>query len=67
MTEIEKLQETIAHLTQVTEDMSDVIARQDQELRDLTAKVTLLIEQEIDRMTASDGGVIVGNERPPHY
>lgn len=67
MTELTQLEETIAHLTRVTEELSKVVARQDQEIQSLTHKVRLLMDREAERMAAADGGVFIGDERPPHY
>lgn len=64
MTEIE---EKIAHLTRALEDLSDVVARQDREIDRLRARVDLLIQRESARQSQGDGGVILGDERPPHY
>lgn len=64
---MEKLEEQIAHLTRTVEELSDVIARQDTELVLLKRRVQMLLEREADRESAGSGGVVLGNERPPHY
>ena len=64
---MDKLEEQIAHLTRTTEDLSDIIARQEREIAVLTRRVALLMEREAERETQGGGGVIVGDERPPHY
>ncbi|WP_204113290.1 SlyX family protein [Shimia biformata] len=64
---MEKLEEQIAHLTRVVEEMSDVIARQDKEIALLTRRVQLLLEREAHREQDGGGGVVLGDERPPHY
>ena len=64
---MEKLEEQIAHLTRTVEDLSDVIARQDQEIALLTRRVALLLEREASREAEGTGGVVMGDERPPHY
>lgn len=64
---MEKLEEQIAHLTKTVEDLSDVIARQDTELVLLKRRVQMLMEREADREASSGGGVVIGNEQPPHY
>jgi len=64
---MEKLEEQIAHLTRTVEDLSDVIARQDTELALLKRRVQMLLEREADREAAGGGGVVMGDERPPHY
>lgn len=62
-----ELEEKIAHLTRALEDLSDVVARQDREIDRLRARVDLLIQREGARQSQGDGGVILGDERPPHY
>ena len=64
---MEKLEEQIAHLTKTVEELSDVIARQDAELALLKRRVQMLLEREADRESAGTGGVVMGDERPPHY
>lgn len=64
MTEIE---EKLAHLIRTVDDLSDVIARQDREIDRLRLRVEMLLAREAARQGESDGGVILGDERPPHY
>jgi len=64
---MEKLEERIAHLTRTVDDLSDVIARQDREIALLTRRVAMLMEREAQRETEGSGGVVLGDERPPHY
>ncbi|MEM9350988.1 MAG: SlyX family protein [Pseudomonadota bacterium] len=60
-----KIEEKLAHLERVTDELSEVIARQDAEIARLTKQVQMLMEREAGR--DADGGVILGDERPPHY
>lgn len=64
---MEHLEEKIAHLTRTVEELSDVIARQDRELAVLTRRVELLLQREATRESDGGGGVVLGDERPPHY
>ena len=64
---MEKLEEQIAHLLRTVEDLSDVVARQDTEIATLTRRVHMLMEREASREAEGSGGVVVGDERPPHY
>ena len=61
------LEERIAHLERTVEELSTVIARQDKDLVRLEARVQMLLEREAGREGQTDGGVILGDERPPHY
>lgn len=62
-----QIEETIAHLTRTVEDLSDIVARQEREIDVLKRRVGMLLEREADREAAQGGGVILGDERPPHY
>jgi SlyX protein len=61
------LEERIAHLTRLTEDLSDTVAAQAKEIARLTARVDMLMHREAEREAAGSGGVVFGDERPPHY
>tara|TARA_B100000780_G_scaffold223541_1_gene162682 strand:+ start:1024 stop:1221 length:198 start_codon:yes stop_codon:yes gene_type:complete len=61
------LEEKIAHLTHTVDDLSDVMAKQDSELRRLTLLVDYLAQRARSRETDGGGGIILGDERPPHY
>ena len=62
----DKLEETVAHLVRTVDDLSDVVARQDKEIDRLTKLVAILTDRARDA-DVGDGGVILGDERPPHY
>ena len=62
-----ELEERIAHLERLTEDLSDIVAEQARELVTLKARAAFLMEREAEREAENPGGVIIGDERPPHY
>lgn len=62
-----ELEEKIAHLTRMVDDLSDVVARQENELRLLTNRVRMLMEREAEREADAGGSVTIGDQRPPHY
>ena len=62
-----KIEEKLAHLERLVDDLNDVVARQSREIEVLTARVQLLMEREAARELEGSGGVVVGDERPPHY
>lgn len=64
---MEKLEEQIAHLTRMVDDLSDVVARQEGEIATLTRRVHMLMQREGEREAAGGGAVVLGDERPPHY
>lgn len=64
---MEHLEEQIAHLTRSVEELSEVVARQDSEIAVLTRRVHMLMEREATRESDGGGGIVLGDERPPHY
>ncbi len=64
---MEKLEEQIAHLTRAVDDLSDVIARQSRQIDVLEHRVAMLMQREADRQSEGGGGIVLGDERPPHY
>ncbi|MBO6790466.1 MAG: SlyX family protein [Dinoroseobacter sp.] len=61
------MEEKIAHLERVLDDLSGVVADQAVEIAILTRQVALLMQRERERVADGGGGVILGDERPPHY
>lgn len=64
---MDKLEEKIAHLERVTDDLSDIISRQAAEIDRLTHRVEILMSREADRMASDSSHLFTGQERPPHY
>lgn len=60
------LEERVAHLQKAVEDLSDVVARQAQEIARLTRHVGLLMEREAER-EAEGGAIPLADQRPPHW
>lgn len=65
MDRIEALEAHVAHLTKNVDDLSDVVADQAETITRLGKQVAFLMDRA--RASESDGGVILGDERPPHY
>lgn len=63
----DQLEERIAHLLRTVDDLSDTVARQDSDIALLTRRVATLMEREAMREAEGTGGVVLGDERPPHY
>lgn len=63
----EKIEERLAYLERLTDDLNDVVARQSDEINVLTRRVQMLMEREAAREAQGTGGVVIGDERPPHY
>ncbi|WP_299561921.1 SlyX family protein [uncultured Sulfitobacter sp.] len=64
---MEQLEETIAHLSRTVDDLSDIVTKQQREIDRLTARVEMLMRREGEREAAGSGGIVIGDERPPHY
>ncbi|MCE8008509.1 SlyX family protein [Aestuariivita sp.] len=64
---MQDIEEKLAHMTRIVEDLSDVVARQAGEIDTLTRRVEMLMRREADREAQNPGAVVLGDERPPHY
>ena len=62
-----KTEETLAHLLRTVDELSDVIAEQRKEIDVLTRRVAMLMQREAEREAEGSGGIVLGDERPPHY
>ncbi|MGR3540217.1 MAG: SlyX family protein [Hasllibacter sp.] len=60
-------EERIAWLEREVEGLSATVAAQDAELRALRAAVDRLTRAEAERQADAAGGVVMGDERPPHW
>lgn len=64
---LHQLEEVLAHMTRLTEDLSEVIARQDRDLARLTARVDRLTLAEAERQADAPGSIALADQRPPHW
>ena len=64
---ITRLEEQVAHLTRVAEDLSDVVARQETEITRLTRRIAMLMEREAERESLEGGTVPLADQKPPHW
>ncbi|WP_368344777.1 SlyX family protein [Pelagovum sp. HNIBRBA483] len=67
MTDITALEERIAHLTRMVEDLSDEVARQAKELAITYRRVEVLMEREAEREIADSSSVPLADQKPPHW
>ena len=65
--DILRIEEELAHLRRLTEELSDVIALQAAEIELLGRRVRLLMERAARQEQDQSGGEILADERPPHY
>lgn len=62
------LEEQTAHLSRAVEDLSHIVTAQADAIDSLNHRVALLMDRARDqRDSDGGGGVILGDERPPHY
>ena len=62
-----KIEERLAHLERLTEELNGVVADQAKTIDRLEARVQMLMEREASREAEGGGGVVLGDETPPHY
>ena len=67
MDRIEQLEEKIAHLTRVVDDLSDIVRLQQETLDRLTRRVGILVEREADREAEAGTQIPLADQRPPHW
>ncbi len=65
--QIHKLEEHLAHLQNLCEELSGVAARQEVEITRLTRQVEMLMRREAEREADGSGGVALGDQKPPHW
>jgi len=61
------LEEQVAHLTRIVDELSEVLARQDGEIDRLTRRVQMLMTREAEREADSADTVPLADQRPPHW
>ncbi|AVO39045.1 SlyX family protein [Pukyongiella litopenaei] len=64
---MQHLEERIAHLIRTVDDLDEVVTAQQAEIDRLTRRVEMLMQREAEREAQGTGGVVLGDERPPHY
>ena len=67
MSDQTNIEETLAHLTRTVDDLSDIVARQEDEIGRLTHRVKLLMEREATREMDTGSSIPLADQRPPHY
>lgn len=64
---MQALEEQIAHLTRTVDELNEIVSRQQDTIDMLVRRVQMLMEREAEREAEGSGGVVMGDERPPHY
>ena len=62
-----EIEERLAHLERLTDELNDIVAKQGREIDVLTRRVEMLMQREAAREQEGGGGIVLGDERPPHY
>lgn len=61
------LEEQLAHLIRTVDELSDIVARQEDEIGRLTYRVKMLMEREASREMDTGSSIPLADQRPPHY
>ena len=61
------LEERVAHLMRVVEDLSDEVARQGKALDVAERRIAMLMERLAEAEMAEGGSVPLADQRPPHW
>lgn len=64
---LRQLEEALAHLARITEDLSEVIARQDGEIARLSRRVEMLMRAAAEQQLEAGGTLPLADQRPPHW
>ena len=62
-----KLEETVAHLSRMFDELSDVVARQEAEIERLARRVAMLMQREAEREADQSGTATLTDQKPPHW
>lgn len=66
-TRMTALEEEIAHLSKTVEELSDVVARQEQVIEVSTRRLAMLMQREAGREADGGGTIALADQRPPHW
>ncbi|MFI0394890.1 SlyX family protein [Paracoccus jiaweipingae] len=64
---LNRLEEHVAELLRVVDELSALVARQDAEVSRLSRRVGLLMEREAEREADAGNTIPLADQRPPHY
>ncbi|ABV94689.1 hypothetical protein Dshi_2956 [Dinoroseobacter shibae DFL 12 = DSM 16493] len=62
-----RLEEKLAHLEKTVDELSEVVAGQARQIDRMELQLRRLRDQSAAREAEGTGGVILADERPPHY
>ncbi len=64
---VDRLEESVAHLTRLADDLSTIVARQEREIARLSRRVGMLLEREAEREANQEGSIPLADQLPPHW
>ncbi len=67
MADNQQLEEQIAHLTRIVEELSDVVAAQQRDLDQAKKRLGMLMQREAEREMELGGSVPLADQKPPHW
>lgn len=62
-----RLEEQVAHLTRVLEDLSETVARQEAAIGQMQRRIAMLVEREAEREADAGAAIPLADQRPPHW
>jgi SlyX protein len=62
-----RLEEKLAHLEKTVDELSEVVAAQARQIDRMEIQLHRLRDRDAAREAEGTGGIILGDERPPHY
>lgn len=66
--DLTRLEEQIAHLARMVEDLNEVVTERSAEIDRLTRRVHALTERLAEQQDSGGGGsVLLGDQKPPHW
>ena len=65
--DLQRAEERITHLERSVEELSDELARQGRRVAQLESQLRRLLEREADRMAEGGEGIVLTDQRPPHW
>jgi SlyX protein len=64
---LEEIEHQLAHLQKQSDELSDVVARQDEEISRLMRQVSMLLAREAEREADASPGIPLADQKPPHW
>jgi SlyX protein len=65
--QMQDIEEQIAHLQHIVDDLSAVVADQQTRLMRAEARIGLLLQREAEREVEGGGTIPLADQTPPHY